>query len=401
MGNARKHGGRRFAQGLATLALGALLLVGGVGERSAQAQRGGRDAWTDAFPKEWHFHNKGPAPMAGRKAPELAVGQWHNVGGKPLRELRGKPVVIDFWGTWCPPCRAAAPHFSELAERYKGKAHFMAVCNTKGGDKMAQVANQVGMKVPTAMDRSDQTKRAYGVSLWPYYVFIDSEGVIRAAGIRSDKVEDALKKLIEVEASLGMGGTDSESGGASGLVVKDEWLEDGERPVKRRRLSGIEGKPAPEISVSDWINADAMSMSDLKGKIVVLDFWGTWCDECAESVPTNNALYAKYKERGVEIIGVCHPRRVEKMQEVAEASGIEFPIAADARGATVRAYRSNDTPDYYVIDREGTLVVADVADDKVGEVIEALLELDPEEVVEEKPEDDKEGEAVRVRQRTR
>ncbi len=362
------------------LALG-LLAVGAWRGPAAQAQ-GSKDLWAEAFPKEWHFYNKGPAPIAGRAAPELRVGAWHNEGGKSLRELRGKPVVIDFWGTWCKPCRDAAPHFTALAEKYEGKAHFLAVCNTNGGGTMVQVANQVGMRVPTAMDTSDQTRRAYGVALWPYYVFIDSEGIVRAAGIRTDKVEDAVKALIETDAKLGRGSDAGGDGageeGLGGLVVKDDWLEDGDRPVKRRRLEALEGKAAPDLDVTGWMNSEALGKDDLKGKIVVVDFWGTWCSDSAAAVPKMNALHEEYKDKGVVIVGVCHRRQMSKMGDFVSENGVAFPVAVDAKGATVRAFRANDTPDYYVINRAGTLVVADVADGKVGEVVDALLALDPE-----------------------
>lgn len=159
------------------------------------------------FPKEWFWANNDAQwekinSIVGKKATDLVIGDWHNAGsvesGK-FEDYAGKPVLIDFWGTWCPPCLAAAPKVSALAEKYEDEIRVIAVCNTRGGDKMEATADRVGMTIPTAMDQDDKTAGAYGVQWWPYYVLVDSKGVIRAAGISSTNVEDAMKRLIEIE----------------------------------------------------------------------------------------------------------------------------------------------------------------------------------------------------------
>ncbi|MEM1221702.1 MAG: TlpA disulfide reductase family protein, partial [Verrucomicrobiota bacterium] len=64
---------------------------------------------------------------------------------------------------------------------------------------------------------------------------------------------------------------------------------------KRERLVGLQGEQAPEIMLHGWENSPELTLADLKGKIVVLDFWATWCSPCISSIPKNNKIADKFK----------------------------------------------------------------------------------------------------------
>ena len=156
-----------------------------------------------------------------------------------------------------------------------------------------------------------------------------------------------------------------------GADVKKEWLEGDQQ--QREKFKEIEGKPAPALQVENFINGDAVTLEQLKGKVVLLDFWATWCGPCIAAIPKTNELQAKYKDQGLVIIGVCHPRGVEKMEQTVKDKGIEYLVAADSQGKTIDAYMVSSFPDYYFIDRQGTLRIADCANGAVEEAIKALL----------------------------
>lgn len=378
-----------FTRFTAAATLGCLMLAGSPSLLIADTTNPGQETYHDKslavpnehFPAEW-FWARNEAQwekvnaLVGTKATEFKVGEWHNPGTvakNSMKEFAGKPLLIDFWGTWCGPCLAAAPKISELAEKYADDIRIVAICNTRRGETMAETADRVGMKIPTAMDLDDKTRDAYGVQWWPYYVLVDSNGVVRAAGISSAHVEDAMKKLIELDKAAK---TESASIPATPLqtaviAAKAEWLEGNAR--QREVLDAMHGKPAPSLTVENWMNAPEMTLASLKGQIVVLDFWATWCGPCIASIPKNNEIAEKYKDRGVVFIGVCHPRGVEKMSEVVSEKGIRFPVAADTSGSTNEAFGVNSYPDYYIIDRMGRIVVADARNDKVEEILDAIL----------------------------
>ena len=139
----------------------------------------------------------------------------------------------------------------------------------------------------------------------------------------------------------------------------------------REQLNEMQGQPAPKLALKGWINAEPMTLKKLKGKIVVLDFWATWCGPCLASIPHTNELMEKYADQGVVIIGVCAKRGAEKMADTVKQRGIKYPVAEDT--GTIAAYKANSYPDYYIIDRNGVLRWADIANRDVEKAIKILL----------------------------
>jgi thiol-disulfide isomerase/thioredoxin len=141
----------------------------------------------------------------------------------------------------------------------------------------------------------------------------------------------------------------------------------------------LEGKAPPELQVKDWMNTGGkdLKLADLRGKVVVLDFWGVWCGPCRAAMPHLKELYEKHKGDGLEVIGVHTKNQGEKMADYVTKEAIPWPVAVDTEGATVKAFRVDSYPDYYVIDRSGKLRVADLANAELDRVIAALLKEKP------------------------
>jgi cytochrome c biogenesis protein CcdA/thiol-disulfide isomerase/thioredoxin len=118
---------------------------------------------------------------------------------------------------------------------------------------------------------------------------------------------------------------------------------------------------APEITgISDWLNSEPLKLSDLKGKVVLIDFWTYSCINCQRTQPYLNAWYDKYEKNGLVIIGVHAPEfAFEKVKgNVANAikdEGIKYPVALDNNFATWRAYNNEYWPAKYLIDKDGNI----------------------------------------------
>lgn len=99
-----------------------------------------------------------------------------------LSDLRGKPVVLNFWASWCPPCRVEMPHFNEVYKEMKDKVSFMMVDQVDGMRETAESGRRYieeqGFSFPVYYDIKQQAAIAYGIRSIPVTLFIDSDGNI-------------------------------------------------------------------------------------------------------------------------------------------------------------------------------------------------------------------------------
>lgn len=112
-----------------------------------------------------------------------------------LSSLRGHPVVLDFWATWCGPCRAETPIVNTIAQRHKDKGLVVIGVNTSDEDGLAaEYARQHGVRFPIVYDKSNTIARAYNVSNLPTLIVVSKTGKIVAIrhGVTSASALDEI-----------------------------------------------------------------------------------------------------------------------------------------------------------------------------------------------------------------
>ena len=111
---------------------------------------------------------------------------------------------------------------------------------------------------------------------------------------------------------------------------------------------------APDFTLKT-LDGKEIALSQLKGKVVLLDFWATWCGPCKESIPHLIQLYQSYRESGFELVGMNVDRGdVEVVRRFVKAMDIPYPIVT-APEDMVRSYRVTGIPAAFLIDKEGKI----------------------------------------------
>jgi peroxiredoxin/cytochrome c-type biogenesis protein CcmH/NrfG len=121
-----------------------------------------------------------------------------------LDELKGKVVLLDFWGTWCPPCVESVPGLRELNKKFAKESSFVMISVSSDGDedKWKDFIAKEKMVWVQYLDRDRKVQRAFRIDRFPTYILLDPDGVIRyrSTGMSFDKealLEDAVKKQIK------------------------------------------------------------------------------------------------------------------------------------------------------------------------------------------------------------
>jgi len=120
--------------------------------------------------------------------------------------------------------------------------------------------------------------------------------------------------------------------------------------------------PAPKLTgIQAWLNSNPLVLSDLKGKVVLIDFWTYSCINCVRTLPYLTAWDHRYRDKGLVIIGVHSPefefeKNVDNIKAAATRYGIEYPIAVDNNLSTWLSFQNQFWPAHYLIDQNGQVV---------------------------------------------
>ena len=138
------------------------------------------------------------------------------------------------------------------------------------------------------------------------------------------------------------------------LLATDSRLEGIVKKIKDN--IGI-GKPAKDFKV-ELFSGGTFSLSAQRGKVVLIDFWATWCPPCVKGIPHLKEFYKEYKGRGFEIVGISLDSDRQAVEDYIKKEKLEWGIVYSGKGwfdDLVKYYSVNLIPSYWLIDREGVL----------------------------------------------
>lgn len=119
-----------------------------------------------------------PAPTIGHPAPDFTLTGLDGATFT-LSDLRGQPVVLNFWATWCPPCRAEMPELQAASTRLDGEVAIVGVNQGESAEQVAGFVQPLGFTFPMPLDERMDVSRQYLVRNLPTTFFIDRDGIVR------------------------------------------------------------------------------------------------------------------------------------------------------------------------------------------------------------------------------
>ncbi len=149
-----------------------------------------------------------------------------------------------------------------------------------------------------------------------------------------------------------------------GLAVNDNTVE----------LDAF-GEAAPEFSL-ELMRGGGITSDELEGRVVMMDFWASWCQPCREEAPVLAKVYEEYRDRGVEFVGVNLWDNAGDAEVFLQQQDHEYPNGVDDGGRIAISYGVRGIPEKFFIDREGRIVrkfSGPMTEDRLRLILESML----------------------------
>lgn len=148
---------------------------------------------------------------------------------------------------------------------------------------------------------------------------------------------------------------------ANASIANQSFILPSEEALVQKKAELPQLAQAPElVGITGWVNSQPLTLQQLKGKVVLIDFWTYSCINCIRTFPYLKDWYAKYNDKGLVIVGVHTPefefeKKAQNVQDAAKRFGLTYPIAIDSDFKTWQNYNNRFWPAHYLIDQNGVV----------------------------------------------
>ncbi|HLV20582.1 MAG TPA: TlpA disulfide reductase family protein [Polyangiaceae bacterium] len=141
-------------------------------------------------------------PLVGAPAPEFSLPRAWGNGDVSLNDAGGKVQVVDFWATWCEPCRKSFPFYEELQQRHAAELRVVGISVDEAPDPIQSFAKETGVSFPLAWDRDQLVASQYRLPTMPTSYVIDEHRIVRFvfAGYDAgdgERIEQSVRSLLQ------------------------------------------------------------------------------------------------------------------------------------------------------------------------------------------------------------
>lgn len=273
----------------------------------------------------------------GQTAPDFILQQLGADAPQTLAAYKGRPLILNFWASWCPPCRQEIPALQAAYQHYAGQGVVVLGIDVREEATTVQAfASAMGMQFPILLDTDGAVADRYKVQGIPTTVFVDAAGVVRAR-----HVGPLSESLIAGYLQPLLSQVDSPTAAAQEVAPA----------------------PAPDFDLEGAYGRRAR-LSDYRGQaqVVLVFYRATTCGSCLIQLAELQHAYDEFRQRGAEVLAIG-VQDVDTAARAAASAQATYPILADADHAVSAAYGVYNTlgdgqvtPAVFVIDRAGAIV---------------------------------------------
>jgi thiol-disulfide isomerase/thioredoxin len=149
-----------------------------------------------------------------------------------------------------------------------------------------------------------------------------------------------------------------------------------------------EGQTFPGFEDTDYFTQKPISLEQFRGKVVIVDFWATWCGPCVKELPNVQKVHKEYHDQGLEVISISLDSQLTKLVEFVKRRPMDWHHVADGKGwnaRLARKYGVNSIPAMFVVGRDGKVVGAHPRGPRLEEVVKKALGTPTPKATDEKP----------------